>query len=357
MALWSKHDIEYINGVDEQGNPTYDTMRIKGNDNAASFSTTAATNKSNFALAQYQNLWNRQQLEDERAYNSPTAQRDRLLQAGYNPAFYDLEGNGNSSHLESADMANQQAPTLTPLSQSWNNLTGGLMNSVQSALAPLQLAVEKKKADATIENLNSSSAYNRENIKRIKTLMAVDEATAKNLSKQSDLAEANAKLAYERVHEVTQNVSESKAREMLHKASSDRINKLTPAELKQMSASTKLTDAQTKEVTQNIVNKMAQKVLLEGQTEAVRWDNFRKEIESEYIRLGKEQEFRQNNASIVETMYGKLTPMVNAIGSWFGGTEATAQAGSDGVIGNKSSMKDKYQNPSLQTEPDYVINR
>ena len=70
------------------------------------------TNQTNLDLAEKQNTWNKEQLEDERKYNDPAKQVERLQGAGLSAAAaaQSIEGAGNSAHLESADLANQVAP-------------------------------------------------------------------------------------------------------------------------------------------------------------------------------------------------------------------------------------------------------
>lgn len=337
--------VEYINGVDSQGNPTYSSQTIHGRDNIASARNATMTNQSNFALAQYQNLWNRQQLEDERAYNSPTAQRDRLLQAGYNPAFYDLEGNGNSAHLESADMANQQQANLTPPSQTWNNLTSGINQAAQSILAPLQLAVEKKKADATIDNLNSSSAVNREKVNEVRSIVGVNNEKAKELMSQQDYLQAQTKLAYQHVKESIQNVGESKTRSYLYRIEAEFKKETLAPTVENLCSSTGLNRQNTELAIQKTINAVAEKTLIENNGQAIELKNFAQELENQFKAVNMSQEFDKNRAEIVQKSYGMFAPLFTGLENFYNSLHHPEK----GPVEDQTKKPD-YTNPSLMSK-------
>lgn len=76
------------------------------------------TNKANLDLAKQQNEWNVEQWNRENKYNSPEQQVKRLTDAGLSQAAASqaIEGAGNASPLQSADLANQQPgnPMIAP---------------------------------------------------------------------------------------------------------------------------------------------------------------------------------------------------------------------------------------------------
>lgn len=96
--------------------------------NDANVQMTRETNEANAKLAKEQNDWNEQMYLK---YDSPEARKNQLLQAGYNPL---VEFGG--ANLQSADMANQQAPQRDPSSEAnaWTNV-GNSVNNVISNLA------------------------------------------------------------------------------------------------------------------------------------------------------------------------------------------------------------------------------
>lgn len=80
--------------------------------NQTNYRMNQQNNVANRQLAEKMNEWNIQQWERENAYNTPLAQARRLRQAGLSSAAaaQAIEGAGNASPLQSADLANQQAP-------------------------------------------------------------------------------------------------------------------------------------------------------------------------------------------------------------------------------------------------------
>lgn len=66
-----------------------------------------------------QNAWNYEQWLRENEYNTPTAQVERLREAGLNPLFYGLDGTGNAGDLSSAQPLGYERATaqgqLNPL--------------------------------------------------------------------------------------------------------------------------------------------------------------------------------------------------------------------------------------------------
>ena len=78
--------------------------------NQANREITESTNQWNYDLAKSQNDWNREQWINENRYNAPAEQVKRLKEAGLSDAAaaQNIEGAGNASSLESADLANQQ---------------------------------------------------------------------------------------------------------------------------------------------------------------------------------------------------------------------------------------------------------
>lgn len=83
--------------------------------NAANVAMNEANNVANRELAELQNDWNLQQWQRENQYNSPSAQMERLVSAGLNPAAAAAAvTGGNASSLQSAPLANQSASRIDP---------------------------------------------------------------------------------------------------------------------------------------------------------------------------------------------------------------------------------------------------
>lgn len=82
--------------------------RIARETNETNLAINEANNKANLDLALQQNAWNIEQWNRENAYNDPVAQMQRYQAAGINANNANVDG-GNASHLESAELANQQA--------------------------------------------------------------------------------------------------------------------------------------------------------------------------------------------------------------------------------------------------------
>lgn len=83
--------------------------------NRANVEMNTANNQANRELAELQNQWNLEQWNRENEYNSPTAQMERLTQAGLTPAAAAaMVSGGNAAQLQSAPLANQVASQIEP---------------------------------------------------------------------------------------------------------------------------------------------------------------------------------------------------------------------------------------------------
>lgn len=83
--------------------------------NKANVEMNTANNQANRELAELQNQWNLEQWDRENEYNSPTAQMERLTQAGLTPAAAaSMVTGGNAAQLQSAPLANQVASQIEP---------------------------------------------------------------------------------------------------------------------------------------------------------------------------------------------------------------------------------------------------
>lgn len=128
--------------------------------NKANLAISRETNAYNYLLASKQNDWNIEQWNRENAYNTPSAQRQRLLDAGLNPNLM-LDGGdaGNARGLDSANYANAQPTTMQNPAQE----KLGLLQSIQGVLQSAnETAMQYAKQRSEIANLDSQT--NAQNI-------------------------------------------------------------------------------------------------------------------------------------------------------------------------------------------------
>lgn len=101
-----------------------------------------STNKANLDLAKMQNDWNEHMWNQNNLYNSPSAQVQRLIEAGINPLGQNFTSY-QSSPVQSADMANQQSPQLD---------TGSIVQGFQG---DRNLDIQEKLAEADVKLKNA----------------------------------------------------------------------------------------------------------------------------------------------------------------------------------------------------------
>lgn len=143
--------------------------------NKANLAISRETNAYNYLLATKQNDWNVEQWNRENAYNTPSAQRQRLLDAGLNPNLM-LDGGdaGNARGLDSANYANAQPATMENPAQE----KLGMLQSIQGVLQSANdTAMQYAKQRSEIANLDSQT--NAQNIQNSYLRLFLD----KNLEK------------------------------------------------------------------------------------------------------------------------------------------------------------------------------
>lgn len=143
--------------------------------NKANLAISRETNAYNYLLASKQNDWNVEQWNRENAYNTPSAQRQRLLDAGLNPNLM-LDGGdaGNARGLDSADYANAHPATMENPAQE----KLGMLQSIQGVLQSAnESAMQYAKQRSEIANLDSQT--NAQNIQNSYLRLFLD----KNLEK------------------------------------------------------------------------------------------------------------------------------------------------------------------------------
>lgn len=143
--------------------------------NKANLAISRETNAYNYLLASKQNDWNIEQWNRENAYNTPSAQRQRLLDAGLNPNLM-LDGGdtGNARGLDSANYANAQPTTMQNPAQEKLGMLQAIQGVLQSAN---ETAMQYAKQRSEIANLDSQT--NAQNIQNSYLRLFLD----KNLEK------------------------------------------------------------------------------------------------------------------------------------------------------------------------------
>lgn len=161
-----------------QGNYKYKDGKLGASTdrtNKANLAIARETNAYNYLLASKQNDWNVEQWNRENVYNTPSAQRQRLLDAGLNPNLM-LDGGdaGNARGLDSANYANAQPTTMQNPAQE----KLGLLQSIQGVLQSAnETAMQYAKQRSEIANLDSQT--NAQNIQNSYLRLFLD----KNLEK------------------------------------------------------------------------------------------------------------------------------------------------------------------------------
>lgn len=159
--------------------------------NKANLAISRETNAYNYLLASKQNDWNIEQWNRENAYNTPSAQRQRLLDAGLNPNLM-LDGGdaGNARGLDSANYANAQPTTMQNPAQE----KLGLLQSIQGVLQSAnETAMQYAKQRSEIANLDSQTnaqniqnSYLRAFLDKNLEKLGHDTTTSKWMSKNSE---------------------------------------------------------------------------------------------------------------------------------------------------------------------------
>lgn len=123
-------------------------------------------NEANLQLAREQNDWNEKMWEKNNEYNSPVAQKQRLIEAGINPLGQNFT-NFESDPVQSAPLANQQAYVPDP-----NFLTNGITSTVNAVNSSRLAEAERDKIYSDIAGANVKKA--------------IDEKILKNLEREQD---------------------------------------------------------------------------------------------------------------------------------------------------------------------------
>ena len=155
-------------------------------------------NLANQQLQKNQNEWNLQQWERENKYNSASSQKQRLLDAGYNPALavgQVATGSATSNQLQSAPYTPNQQVQVQPVNymQGIGNAANDFVNSYLN-MSMNKAQIEKTKAEA--DNLRAQAGYVTNYQGRLAESNILSNNTLSDLqSMQNKLLEVNLNIA------------------------------------------------------------------------------------------------------------------------------------------------------------------
>lgn len=119
-------------------------------------------NEANLQLAREQNDWNEKMWEKNNEYNSPVAQKQRLIEAGINPLGQNFT-NFESDPVQSAPLSNQQAYVPDP-----NFLTNGITSTVNAVNSSRLAEAERDKIYSDIAGANVKKALDEKILANLK---------------------------------------------------------------------------------------------------------------------------------------------------------------------------------------------
>ena len=200
--------------------------------------STFMTNKQNLKIANANRNFAYNMWKENNAYNTPEAQKQRLIDAGYNPNMFEASSNTSSAPAQTVDMPEIQAPQI-------DNTAGGrvFQNYMQSLMQKQQIAGMK----ADIQKSNAEADYYRSMTNRNDMLLPLE---AKKLS--SDIE-----------HTVAQKEFVIKNRDWIDKLNNSKIdlNEASINEIKShiklMASQAGLNAANTQYVTQQALYQLA----------------------------------------------------------------------------------------------------
>ena len=166
--------------------------------NKANLQIARENNAANQQLQKNQNEWNLQQWERENKYNSASSQKQRLLDAGYNPALAAGQvatGSATSNQLQSAPYTPNQQVQVQPVNymQGIGNAANDFVNSYLN-MSMNKAQIEKTKAEA--DNLRAQAGYVTNYQGRLAESNILSNRTLAELhSMQNKLQEVNLNIA------------------------------------------------------------------------------------------------------------------------------------------------------------------
>lgn len=200
--------------------------------------STFMTNKHNLKIANANRNFAYNMWKENNAYNTPEAQKQRLIDAGYNPNMFEASSNTSSAPAQTIDMPEMQSPQI-------DNTAGGrvFQNYMQSLMQKQQIAGMK----ADIQKSNAEADYYRSMTNRNDMLLPLE---AKKLSADIE-------------HTVAQKEFVVKNRDWIDKLNQSKIDlndasiKEIKSHIKLMASQAGLNAAQAQYVTQQAIYQLA----------------------------------------------------------------------------------------------------
>lgn len=167
---------------------------------AISSSGQSSANKTNMDIARMQNAWNLEQWNRENEYNTPSAQVQRLRDAGLNPALMYGSGSGVTSAATSPRAASATVENAsTGYAQGISQATGMMMQTImnQQEISKMQAQSELAKTQADLARMNTNVQTVRSGLYAAQTAQTysnidVNSARISNLMSQTSLNEVRA---------------------------------------------------------------------------------------------------------------------------------------------------------------------
>lgn len=292
-------------------------------------------NALNQQFAREQNQWNLDLWNKANEYNSPSAQRQRLIDAGYNPNLYDPNGNLASTQPASADLSNQIAPSND--AAALGMIQQGVSNIIQSPTTYLQnlaarnqiqkLASENEQIKQNTELLQKTSHLTEEQAKEVST--RIDEINARilQMSEQNNLLKAQTLESRERANLAAseQDVNDKKLIQMaLDMGISLRDirlrERMTDANIASIFKDIDVKDYEIQEISKRINNLSLQAFVIGKQITA-------QDLQNAYQRIINKYADAKQDSEIVSTLanaYGQTTSTIGKTLDWFGTAASNA---------------------------------
>ena len=131
--------------------------KSQSNANKTNFQIARETNAANQQLAEKQNQWNIDQWNRENEYNTASAQKQRLLDAGMNP-YWSSVSPGTAQNIQSAPMANQQMAHV----EKEDALANAIPNAANSAFNAIMQGATAKKALAEADSAEAKANLDKQ---------------------------------------------------------------------------------------------------------------------------------------------------------------------------------------------------
>lgn len=259
-------------------------------------------NQTNINLTREAYARNLEQWERENAYNTPLAQRQRLMAANFNPAL--MYGGSGSLGTPAAASPQQESAKVNPYIFG-NPLQGfpsdiAQMELLEAQKENIQADTKKKLAETGLTEIQSQNALVK---------LSVDKDWLARLTEdQHKQFVANVDKIGVEISEINQKINNLKAEEALKllegKKLQSYIDNIQPAELDKIIADTNLSKAQAKE----ILSLMGQKyLLLKAQTYAANSAGVASVEQARYTALmGDFQQKLNDSPDYVQSFVNKL---------------------------------------------------